>query len=174
MLFLFFCFGLEKGVAAIAGNLIGAGKQHLMKKLIASGFKLIGFFAIFLCLFTIVYPDPLIDLFVSGSDHRLTIKKGLVFLGAYLIIESIRWLYSGILTAAGDTLFLMLIGTVSVWIFLLLPSYFVIVVGKQNILFAFAIWVAFSIISTGLIYMRFRSGAWKSKVVIEEELSPGE
>ncbi len=180
MLFLFFCFGLEKGVAAIAGNLIGAGKQELLKKLIVSAFKLIGFFAIFLSIFTIIYPDPLIDLFMnqqSGEgvlaiDHRSTIKTSLIFLGLYIVIESVRWLYSGILTAAGDTFFLMLIGTLSIWIFLLVPTYFIILQGKQSILFAFVIWVAFSIISTSLIYLRFRNGAWKSKAILVKENPP--
>ena len=185
ILFLFYCFGLEKGIAAIAGNMIGAGLHDQLKKLAVSGFKIIGFFSIGIILITMVYPEPLINLFfknpssiespsiiasltgINMMEYKALIKKSLVFVGLYLIVENVRWLYSGLLTAAGDTLFLMITGTLCVWLFLLVPCYFLVVWGKQSVMLAFVVWVVYSIIASLANYLRFRSGAWKSKTVID-------
>ncbi|MDN3505540.1 MAG: MATE family efflux transporter [Rhabdochlamydiaceae bacterium] len=184
MLFLFYCFGLEKGVAAVAGNLIGAKMHDQIKVLVKSAFKLIVYFAITMTLITIIYPDPLINLFLQQETAQSTnlvltsaetlrykglIRISLVFVTLYLIFESIRWLYSGLLTAAGDTLYIMISGVISVWLFLLVPCYFFIVVKGQSIIFAFVIWTVYSIIATLLNFLRFKNGAWKNKVVIEDE-----
>ncbi|MCF7853018.1 MAG: MATE family efflux transporter [Simkaniaceae bacterium] len=188
ILFLFFCFGLEKGVAAIAGNLIGANKQDQLKKLAKSARKLIFYFSIFIILTTIIYPDPMISLFLPDGTspenltimQRLTtpealyykpiIKTSLIFVALYLIVENFRWLYSGILIAAGDTFYIMITGTISVWFFLLIPSYFIVVIAKQSIVFAFAIWVFYGIVASLFNYLRFISGAWKRKAVIDSEI----
>lgn len=185
MLFLFYCFGLEKGVAAVAGNLIGAGLYDQIKKLVRSGLYLILFFSIVIILLTVVYPDPLINLFLSHdrtpseafiygfplihlSHYKPLIHICLVFVTFYVIMENIRWLYSGILTAAGDTMYLMITGLISVWLFLLLPCYLIIVIGGQSIIAAFIIWAIYSIIVALFNYFRFISGAWKTKEVIDE------
>ncbi|MDN3505323.1 MAG: MATE family efflux transporter [Rhabdochlamydiaceae bacterium] len=185
MLFLFYGYGLEKGIAAIAGNLIGAKMQDQIKKLVKSGFILILYFAIALAIITIIYPDPLIDLFLKQESSQSTslpfdthqiahyktlIRTCLIFVTLYLVIENIRWIYSGILTAAGDTLYIMISGTISVWLFLLVPCYFFIVIGKHSIIFAFVNWTIYSIIATLLNFIRFRSGAWKSNPMLSEEI----
>lgn len=175
MLFLFFCLGLEKGVAAIMGNLIGAGKTSAVKDLVLSAFKLIGCFALFLLLTLVIYPDPLINLFIDSNSlaSYSTIKVSLIFVALYLIGESIRWIYSGILTASGDTFFLMLSGTLSTWIFLLIPSYFLLSVWKKDVLWAFALWVFFSIGGSLINFARFKQGAWKTKRVLSAERELG-
>lgn len=184
LLFVFFGLGLEKGAAIVAGNLIGAKKIDKVTNVLLSGCKMIGVFSLVIILFFIVYPDFLINLFLKNpqaleshvnlnmlSDEylnsiRSTIRTGLVFIAIYMIIEDIRWLINGILTAAGDTLFLMIVGTSCVWLFLLLPTYFFVLKPHGNIKLAFAIWVVYSLIATLLFYFRFRQGKWKERALI--------
>lgn len=188
ILFLFFGLGLEKGVAAVAGNMIGAKKSDEIKKLMRSGITLILLFAVFLAIFFIAYPDPMINWFfqtpesIEGAigmqgltageiqEAKNLVRIGLIIVFFHVCFENARWLLSGILTAAGDTLFLLIAGSFSVWVFLLAPTYFFIVKTNQPITVALIVWVVYSIIGTILYLLRFYSGKWKNKVVVEEEI----
>lgn len=127
LLFLFFGLGLEKGVAALSGNLIGAGKIGEVKKVLRSGYLLVSLFTLCIATFLIIYPDPLIHFFFSNPDAldhsgalgagvdfaevKSLVKFGLIATTVYITFENLRWLYSGILTSAGDTMFLLINGT---------------------------------------------------------------
>ena len=188
LLFVFFGLGLEKGAAVIAGNLLGAKKEDKLTELFYSGIKLMVIFSIILFCSFIFFPDFFIGLFldhssitesqnlaVYSSEEVLKIKgyikTGLILIAIYMILEDIRWLINGILTAAGDTLFLMIAGASCVWVFLLLPTYLFIVKGHGSIILAFFIWVVYSFISMIIFYFRFKQGKWKEKVLITENLS---
>lgn len=184
LLFVFFGLGIEKGAAILSGNLIGAQKIDQVHHVLRSGYKMLSLFALVVIFFFVIYPDFLINLFLqnpqaleahvnisalSGDylDHiRSKIRAGLILIAIYMIIEDIRWLINGILTAAGDTLFLMLVGAGCVWMFLLLPTYFFVLKPQANIQLAFIIWVVYSIIATLLFYLRFKQGKWKERALI--------
>jgi multidrug resistance protein, MATE family len=190
LLFVFFGLGLEKGAAIVAGNLIGAKKIDKIRNVLTSGCKLVGLFSLVIFLFLVIYPDFLINLFLKNPQAleghvnlngltteyldqiRSTIRTGLVFIALYMIIEDIRWLINGILTAAGDTLFLMIVGTSCVWLFLLLPTYFLVLKPKADIRLAFVIWVVYSLIASLLFYFRFKQGKWKERALIIDTHKP--
>lgn len=191
LLFIFFGLGIEKGAAVVAGNLIGASKQDLIPKILQSGMKLLIVFSSIVFFFLVIYPDFLINLFLNNpnsfesgvsttmlSSEQLKtlvydIKVGLCFIFVYMVIEDVRWLINGILTAAGDTMFLMIAGAGCVWLFLLLPTYLFVYLPKADIKVAFFIWVVYSFISVALFYMRFKQGKWKERsLVIDEATQP--
>jgi len=186
LLFVFFGLGLEKGAAIVAGNLIGAQKVDKVHTTLYSGLKMLGLFFLLLVFFFIAFPDLLINLFLHNLQNfdiafstdaidssslvklKSTIRTGLIFIAIYMIIEDIRWLINGILTAAGDTFFLMISGASCVWLFLLLPTYFFVMKPHATIHIAFVIWIAYSAIATLLFYFRFKQGKWqKLSLVIE-------
>lgn len=185
MLFLFFGFGIEKGAAAVAGNLIGAGQLNKVIKVLKGGVLLcLGFF-LFCLLPFLIFPDIIIHWFVQNPKFledggagfsffdveqiKNLVKSGLVLISIYLFFENVRWLLSGILTSAGDTLFLMVSGSSCVWILMIIPSYFIILKQGYSVIYAFVIWVAYSIISVSLSLMRFFQGKWKEKHLLAEE-----
>ena len=187
MLFIFFGCGIEKGIAAIAGNFIGAGNIKQIYKLLFSGFKLTCCFALLMGFFLVIYPDLLVNWFIKGDlaakgnalqaiktqaaeilQAKVLIKTGLVLIFFYLIIENIRWMISGVLTAAGDTFFLMISGTLSVWVAMVLPTYFFVVRPSGSITTAFFIWLAYATLITSLYFIRFLSGKWKTITIIEK------
>lgn len=192
LLFVFFGLGIEKGAAIVAGNLIGAKKIDQVQNVLRSGYKMLALFGLVVIFFFVVYPDLLVNLFLQNpqalethvnlstlsADYldnlRSTIRTGLIFIAVYMIIEDIRWLINGILTAAGDTLFLMIVGAGCVWLFLLLPTYFFVLKPQADIKLAFVIWVVYSVIATLLFYWRFKQGKWKENALIinEEKVIP--
>ena len=187
-LFIFFGMGLEKGSASLAGNLIGANKKNLVKNVLNSGLKIITIYGIILLVIFLVFPDFFINLFLKNPEaieglesvklnfsteemnhYRSLIRKALLLISLYLTFENFRWLLSGMLTAAGDTIFLMIAGTTSVWLFLIAPTYYFIYLKERSILEAFFIWVAYSAIISLTYLVRFIKGSWKEKTLIEPE-----
>jgi MATE family multidrug resistance protein len=184
MIFLFFGMGLEKGCIAIAGNMIGAGLLERVKTVLFSGIKLIGIYALIAMIPMAVYPHPIIKWFIGTSalvEGNTTIKSlgtsfadilyfiriGLILSFLLLILESIRWIVNGILTAAGDTMFLLIAGAISIWCFLIIPTYVFVVVPKNSVVVAFAIWVLYGFAALGLLSFRFLQGTWKKKHLLE-------
>jgi len=184
LLFLFFGMGLEKGAAAIAGNLIGAKKHHEIKRLFWSGIKLSLIFGVVLAIFLGAFSDFFINLFfknpeaLTGSalgispemlgEVKIALKFAMITLVIYLTLENVRWLISGLLTAAGDTFFPMILGLISIWCFMLLPTYFFVVIPKAPIERALNIWVFYSFMAATLFLIRFARGKWKEKKLISD------
>ena len=187
LLFLFFGLGLEKGAAAIAGNLIGAKKFDEVKRLFKSGIKLSLMFGVCLLVTLGIFSDGFISLFfknpeaLSGSminispelliEVKSSLKTGLLMLVLYLTLENARWLLSGLLTSAGDTFYLMVTGAFSIWVFMLLPTYLFVYRVNGSIESTFFIWIFYCVISAALLYFRFWQGKWKEKKLIESEES---
>lgn len=186
LLFVFFGLGIEKGAAAVTGNLIGARKLDKVKNVLFSGYKMIALFSIVICIFFVLFPDFLMNWFfrnpgalegaekivLSGVETeaiKATIRTCLIFTGVYMIIEYARWLINGILTAAGDTLFLMITGALCVWFFLLVPTYFLIVKRSGSMEFAIVIWIVYSLLAFGIMYLRYYRGNWKKKSLLIED-----
>lgn len=79
----------------------------------------------------------------------------------YIFFDGLRWLLSGLLTAAGDTLFLLFFGSFSVWVFLLIPVYFIVVKNALPVEYAWGLKVAYATLLFFVYLARFKNGAWK-------------
>jgi len=182
ILLLFFAMAIEKGAAAVTGNLIGAKLYHEVKRVFKSGIILTLLFGVVLVLVLIGGADFMIDWFfrnpasLEGNivltpelmlNTKLTIKFALATLVIYLTFENIRYMLSGILTSAGDTIFLMIAGVLSIWVFLLLPTYFFIVLPQARIEIAFYIWIFYSGLAMTILYWRFKKNRWRTRHLIE-------
>jgi len=185
ILFMFFGFALEKGAAAVSGNLIGANKLAAVTDVFKSGIKLTLLFSLFLLIILgglsdtimewfFINPEALSSSTLGISPEMMVEVKGalrtsILLLVVYMTLENVRWLVSGILTSAGDTFFLMITGSTSIWLFMLVPTYFLVVRPKASIELAFYIWIFYSVMSSSLLIARFFHGKWKEKHLIEEE-----
>ncbi len=177
MLFIFFGLGLERASTAICGNHIGAGKRHLLPHTFKAGVKLTSAFLALLIAVYFLCPNWLVDIFFTNPEVLLegkalglsginqlkaTIHSCLLCVGIYLFFEAIRWHLNGILTAATDTLFLMLSGITSLWLFMLLPTYYLIVKDHGSVTLSLWIWVFYSLCAFLVMYARFRQEKWRS------------
>jgi multidrug resistance protein, MATE family len=175
---LLICFseGIGKAATAIAGNMIGAKRTWHIPSLIRSGIIIhIGFFIILLLLF-FSFHHVLINQFLptASPEYIASIEASLntcLFITMlYIFFESVRWLYSGILTAAGDTTFLMISGSLSIWLLLVLPVYVFVVLMHASIEIAIFFWLIFSVGACAIYYWRYKTGVWKTKSIISEPL----
>lgn len=127
-LFTFMTEGVSKGATAIAANFFGSQQQDLVWKLLKSGLKLYLFVFLFLGLILVWNPDPLIRLFLAhdmvlSPATQSTLHAACFWVWLFFLFDGINWLLIGLLTAAGDTRFIMKVGGAGPWLVALLPIY---------------------------------------------------
>lgn len=160
--------GVSKAVTTIAGNLIGAERSDVIPKVIVAGAKFhLLFFASILLVFPFVV-DFLIDSFLPGVDEeslaflRKVLNVALLLTLGHLFFEGIRFLFSGALTAAGDTIFLLVGGTSAIWVLMVFPIYIAIVIFEAPIEVGTAICLIYSMAASLIYWWRFRAGHWRT------------
>jgi MATE family multidrug resistance protein len=169
-LFSFVTEGVSKGATAIAANFIGSQRHDLVWKLLASGTKFYTCIFFLLSVLLVWHPDPLIKWFIpeSGelsSNTHATLQTACFWVWIYFLFDGISWLLIGLLTAAGDTRFVMKVGGLAPLVFALLPVYFFVFQWGAP---PYVTWmmIAFYAFASGAIYLwRFRSERWRELVL---------
>ena len=166
ILFSFFCDGLSRGSAAVAGNLIGAKNYETIGKVLKSGTSLLLLFSLAISPFLVIDPQDTVQLLffehfdsIQASELQ-SLKVCMICAFVYMFFEGFRWILSGILVAAGDTLFLLIGGSLSIWVFLLLPVYFIVVRNHLPVELAWLITAIYSALLLSFYWIRFKRGAW--------------
>jgi len=90
------------------------------------------------------------------------------FVAVYSIFDAMNLVFAAGLKGAGDTLYPLWLTVVLSWSLLLLPSYFLCVVGGAGVYTAWTAASAYVIVLGVLMWRRFRGGRWRSMRVIEE------
>lgn len=167
ILFYFVSEGVNKAASAIAGNMIGADRPWNIKKMLYSGVRLHSFFFMGLMTFFFLGSDLTTTIFLPDLAEeqvqvlREPLVSGILLLVVFMFFEGIRMLLGGILTAAGDTLFLLVAGSTSVWCFLVLPVYWVVFYQEASVVTAISFWVLYSMLASIVYFIRYRQGNWK-------------
>lgn len=181
----FFFEGLNRAIAALAGNFIGAKRVDLIHTLLKSSVRLLLIFTVAVSVFLVFDPKIVADFLIPknfqnelivwqnqmGMSFYFVLKICLLCVFAYLFFEGIRWIFAGLLTAAGDTLFLLISGSISVWLFLLLPVYFIVVKFSLAVQYAWLLATSYAILLSLVYWIRFKKGKWKDINLIEDDNS---
>lgn len=168
----FFCDGLSRGAAAVAGNFIGSRRYDLVKKVLRSGFVLLTLFSLATAAILVVDPvDTVRLLFIHNPDISIqgSLKTCMIFSFIYIFFDGLRWVFSGLLVAAGDTLFLLIAGSLSVWVFLLAPMYFIVVKQNLPVEYAWGLTVLYAALFFVIYSIRFRQGSWQKIDLVTPE-----
>jgi MATE family multidrug resistance protein len=94
------------------------------------------------------------------DEARGYLLQSLIVIGAYVSIENIRCLLYGVLRAAGDTVFILILSVMSTWSLLILPTYQLFTVMKLPVYVCFWVWLLYAATTTGISYLRFTRGNW--------------
>lgn len=178
ILFMFFSEGIGRGASTIVGNFIGAGRHKEAYNVFRSGVKLHLFFFLLAAILFIGFPQVIAGLFMG--DGALARVLGVQVLSSsemaginsilesalqlslfFLLFEGFRYLISGMLTAAGDTKFILVSGIASVALFQLLPTYLLVYRMQGNVVVAFGVALTFNILITAIFLVRFFRGSWQ-------------
>jgi MATE family multidrug resistance protein len=161
----FFTEGVQKAVTAICGNLIGAKKQAIVPKVVFSATVLQVAFFLSCIILLFFFGEAVIFQFAGSMPNYALIKETLSYcfllMVLYMFFEGVRFTVYGALTAAGDTFFLFLVGIFSIWVFLVLPIYVVVVQWGASVVAAGWICLFYSILSSIIYIYRFLKGKWQ-------------
>ncbi len=172
-IFIVFAFtnsGMQKAIITIAANLIGARKIDLIPKMIRSAFKLILLIAGIIAIPMLVVPDLFLTAFLA-NDMQPQIyyyaRIGLIGMWICFFFDGLVWIFAGILTAGGDTKFIMITNAIAAWLFAIVPVYIFVVKGDGNPSLTCFLVSLYTILNCFAFFLRYRSHKWKSKHVIE-------
>jgi len=177
ILFFFFAEGINKATATVVGNLIGAKRAHAVSNVVKSGVYLNLIFLVFLMIvFTLGMP-LIVDQFLPHAEEeflqqvRDPLRISLIFVALYIFFEGLRMQFAGVLTAAGDTIFLMVAGVFSIWVLMLLPAYILVMKFDASVEVASLIWTIYSALACAIYYLRIQTGKWQSISISSDSVS---
>ncbi len=173
VLFGFGFLGLQKGVTTVAANYIGANREEILGATLRSGIKIILALMIVLMIPLFLFPDNLAQFFLK-QDSVLVVNEELkdmlhlamAWLWVYFLLDGIAWLFSGILTAAGDTKYVMLISGVGPWIFSILPTYFCVRYWEGSPIITWIICAIYGLLNALCFYLRYKTKRWDPKLAL--------
>lgn len=174
ILFSFLNEGLQKAMIAVVSNLIGGKQTYLVKKSWKSTLKVFSFIILFLAFPLLVYPDVLLGLFISNNSQLYAdvfpdVVLSFYALWVYFIFDVMTWSLGGILTAAGDTKFMMKVNVLTMIFVAILPIYWVCIYHTNPPYLFWTVSVAYAFTNFSLFYWRYRRNIWQ-KISIAENL----
>ena len=166
--------GVSQGVSVLVGQALGQGRPGLAGQYVATACRLLLLYILAVDLLFLFAPDMVLSPFLgSGGEgdkgEVLALCRPLLLIvAAYLFFDALYMVLSGALRGAGDTRFMMLaIALVSPFC-LVLPVYFGIEYLQMSVVGAWLFVLFFVTTLFSLAGLRYRSGAWKKMLVIEE------
>ena len=173
ILFAFFIDGTQKAVTAIAANMLGAHRRDLVKKLFASSILVHLAVSLLLLIPLIMYPDIFIDLFLSEEtiltteikQHSTLALKAMWF---FFVLDGIVWIIAGILTAGGDTRFILFANILSLWGCAIIPIYLVLTYLPSAPSTAGFISLFYATVNISLFIWRYFNNKWHKLDISEE------
>lgn len=165
-LFTFITEGLSKGATAIASNFIGSQKHALVWKLLGSGVKFYGVAFVILGMILVWNPGSIIGWFIREETAfspatEAAVRSACFWVWLYFFFDGISWLLIGLLTAAGDTRFVMKVGGTTPLLLALLPVYFFVFAWGGSPDVTWMIIALYAIATCSIFLWRFKSERWK-------------
>jgi MATE family multidrug resistance protein len=170
-LFTFLTEGVAKGATAIASNFIGSNQPDLIWKVLQSGVKFYLLVFLFLSWILAINPDPLINWFLPphimelSPSLKATLHSACFWVWLFFLFDGIGWLLMGLLTAAGDTRFIMKVGGTSPWLIALLPIYLLVFQFGASTLLVWPLIAFYGLTSCCIYFYRFKQQKWKDLVL---------
>lgn len=169
--------GLSKGVTTVSANLLGGKQVGMIKKVLRSAGILQTLFFIIVALIFLIFPNEIIDMFLNQQDEKLlmtpefmnSIKWGCLWCVLFFLFDGYTRVIAGLLTAAGDTKFLLYAGTILNIAAYVLPLVLVVFYVGGGADDAWMIIFCYSVTIFLVYYWRYRSERWmKSSQLLEE------
>ncbi len=165
--------GFGIAISMLVGQNIGRGDIKMAEKTIWSGFQLCFVYITFMALMYFFLPDMFIYPFVRGADpvkfkpiYAFTLIL-LKFVAIYSVFDTMNIIFASAIKGAGDTMFVMFMGGFLSICVLVIPTYIFVVVLGMGLYAAWFIASAYIILMGFAFFLRFLTGKWKSKKVIE-------
>ncbi len=170
VLFAFGFWGLQKGVTTVAANYIGANREEVVTKTLQSGVKIVLIIMLLLTIPLLFFPEQLFEFFLKqelsfilNEEILKYARVTMLWLWLYLMFDAISWLISGVLTASGDTKFVMIMNSVSAWAFSVLPTYLYVVYLGGSPTVSWALCTLYGLLNVISFFLRYKNKRWGTR-----------
>jgi len=165
--------GIQIGVVSLVGRYMGAGRPEIAERVTLSGLKMGWAYSLVILVLFVGFPEQLVAVFQpEGADpifaEAAPLATGMLRLaGLYVLADAVMVVFSGALRGAGDTFWTMCISVGLHWLLLpvLLVSLKILHLPPKT---AWLALVIFFLAFSGVFYLRYRSGKWKTLAVVRE------
>ena len=162
--------GLQKGIIGVTSNIIGSQRLDLIPKVIWSAIRLLGVLGICAAVLYLLYPELLFDQFLAAEsagrrdEIEWMLEWACVGVWVYFLLDGLTWSVAGVLTAAGDTRFIMWMNGIAAWFFGLLPTYLIVIVWEAPPQVVWFVVNVYGLLNALCFYWRYRSGVWRGYI----------
>jgi multidrug resistance protein, MATE family len=164
----FFADGMQKALTAIASNAIGAKRTETIKKSLISAIKLQVMAGCVFALPLLIFPTQTAKMFIASEadSYLVTLAIGALFgTWLYFLLDGSAWIVAAILTAGGDTKFLMVANGGLSWICAVIPTlYFITEASNPSTPWMITLPIYGAII-LAVYLLRYRHGKWRHRLV---------
>lgn len=170
-LFSFITDGLQKGVTAIASNHIGARKSQKIHDVLTTSFKLCLVLLFFMAIPLLVFPGIFVQAFLAEGVTTLApsfmpiVEISLGWLWFAFCFDLLAWSISGVLTAGGDTRFIMVANGIGTWVFGIAPIYYFVYLQGFSPVWVNILVSSQMILIAGMFYLRYKANYWQKVLV---------
>ncbi len=178
-LFSFLPDGLQKGVVILASNSIGRQRFGEIHDILKSSIKVHLILMAFLGIPFLLLPEQCIKIFLGSelSHDAMEIilvhgRIALIWVWCSLFCDDLGWIISGVLTAAGDTKFVMKLSCINVSCFWLLPVHGFLFILKDQPSSIWGLVVLYGVMNVLLYFRRYKRGKWKNVKISSLILDP--
>jgi MATE family multidrug resistance protein len=170
LFFLIMCLsdGLSKGVVAVASNFLGAKRYDYIDKLVKSACSLQTLFYLLVSSLILPFTGQIIEFFISYEEKNSFMTAAFFqkaswtyfLMTFYFYLNGLTKVYSGQLTAAGDTRYLLLANILLSVTTLLIPVYVAVEYFSLGVVAGWSIIIFFSFCSLITLFSRYLSKNW--------------
>ncbi|MBS0622456.1 MAG: MATE family efflux transporter [Verrucomicrobia bacterium] len=172
-LFTFLVEGLQKSVATLGANFLGAKRKEVISRLLRSAVLLHLLLLAALAIPLLVYTDVIVRCFLPDTSESLLTDHtilALYWVWAYFLLDGLAWVFAGIVTAGGDTRFVMMTNGLAAWIFAIVPNYIGLYWFDMSPAWVWPLKVIYPLVNVSLFYWRYRSGKWIKEIISPNDL----
>lgn len=168
-LFSFLPDGLQKSVVILTSNSIGRQNFGDIPDILKSSVKIHLILMGILGIPFLLLPEQCIKLFLGSelppNAMEIILVHGqiaLIWVWCSLFCDELGWIISGVLTAAGDTKFVMKLSCINVSCFWLLPVHSFLFILKDQPSGIWGLVVLYGFMNVLLYFRRYKRGKWKN------------
>ncbi len=169
VLFVVGFLGLQKGITTVAANYIGANREEVLSRILRSSIKIILMIMLFLMIPFFFFSEKLANLFLN-PDSLLILNEvlktqvaiALRWLWVYFMFDAVSSMIGGILTAAGDTKFVMWMSSVSPWVFSVIPTAICVIYFDASPMMTWILWATYGFLNAVCFFVRYKNKRWNA------------
>ena len=166
-------YAFSSGTSVLVGHHLGAGRVVKAESVTGASLHLALVYVLPLCLLFLCAPGLLIDLFAPRGGvlaDFLKVKEASVlclrFVVFYLLFDTVGFVYSGALSGAGDTRYLMWATLLCAFFLMVLPATIGVLILGYGLTFAWCCPTLYIASLCIAVLLRYLWGPWRSMILI--------